>query len=386
MPTEETKTVDEQILGSLRSMNETLDATQGSIAEANKRSEAIEERMTALENGVRVAETVGLTEEETQRFSLSRAYKGIHGGDWNGAEFEREAIDEAHKIRAQSTATDAGGGFLLPTEVSNRIIEPTKRKAILGRAGATFMEGMRGTFNLPKAATAELQDRTDGAAVSDQSANWTYSQVQLTANYSGELVKVSRSLLQQDVPAADAFIEGQLQKAVMRKVDAIGLAVIQGLTATTDTIAAPAAAGDKLSPRMLQRAWTLLQNANVMDADTKLALIANPLVKWHVLDGASYSAATPWIPYANDAALGAALGAEVLATTFFNDDSASNGEAVLGAFEHLVIALFGEGIEIASSEHADFNDNLVNFRALLAVDAASIHDTAFIHWDNLGDA
>lgn len=245
------------------------------------------------------------------------------------------------------------------------------------------MEGMKGTFDIPTAAVAEMQDRSDGAAVSDQSANWTYGKETLSANYSGEMVYASRSLLQQDVPAADAFLEAQLRKAIMRKVDTTGLSVITAMTATADSVAAPTTAGDKLTPQMLHRAVTLLQSAEV-GMDAKLSFIANPLVKWHVLNGTSYSAGTPWIPFASDKALGEALGADVLSTTFFNDDSGVNGEAVLGAFEHLVIALFGEGIEIASSEHVKFDENLVGFRALLAADAVSVHDTAFIHWDTLG--
>jgi len=373
------------VRGILQGVNDSLEAIDGSVKDAANRSQALEDRIGKLEDSVRSNNGIGLTKEETDKFSLSRAISGIKFNTWAGAEFERECIDAAAKSRAQSTASDGAGGYLLPEEVSNRIIEPLKARAIVGAAGATFLEGLSGTLHLPKAATAELQSRADAAAVSDQSSNWTYSQVSMTAAYSGERVAVSRSLLQQSNPSIDAFIEAQMFKAALRRVDVIALAEIQALTAVTDTTAA-ATDGDAITPTNLQRAVTLLQNANVGDGSSKAAFVANPLVKWHLLKPGAFSAAVPGLSYAGDKYLSEMLDAAVLPTTIFNDDSGTTGEACYGYWENLVVGLFGEGIEIASSEHSSFNNNLIDFRVLLAADAVVLQDEAFVYWDNLGDA
>lgn len=375
------------VTGVLKAVNESLERVQGKLEDADNKAEAQVERIAALEKSFRKNEDLGLSAKELSTFSIGRAMCGIKYGEWgNGPSLEREAMEAAKDKRAQSTASNAAGGFLLPNEVSNQIIAPLKAKAVVGAAGATFLEGLSGTVDLPKAAVAELQSRSDAAAVSDQSANWTYSEVSLTGAYSGEMVKVSRSLLQQANPSIDAFINTQMMEAARRRVDVLALAEVQGLTATADAIAAIAVAGDKLSPQMLHRAWTLLQAANALDDGGQPAFIANPLVKWHVLNGAAYGAGAPWLPFATDAALGQALGASVHSTTVFNDDTGINGEAVLGNFSKMVVGLFGEGIEIASSEHSSFANNLVDFRVLLSADAVLTQDAAFIHWDTAGDA
>ena len=373
------------VRGTLEAINNSLESVQGSLKESNTHSEDLAKRVAAIEDKVRTNNGIGLTDAETKKFSLSRALNGIKFNEWHGADFEREAMDAAATKRSQNTASNAAGGFLLPDEVSTRIIEPLKAMAVAGAAGATILEGLSGTVHLPKAATAELQSRTDGAAVSDQSANWTYSEVTLTGTYSGELVKVSRDLLKQGVPSVDAFIERQLFKAALRRVDVIALAEISALTATADTIAANVA-GNAITPAQLQRAVTLLQNANVMDASTVPGLVANPLVKYHLLKPSAFTAAIPGLSYAGDKWLAEMLGGKVLNTTIFGDDTGILGEMCYGAWENLIIGLFGEGIEVASSEHSSFGSNLIDFRVLLAADAVVVQNEAFIYWDDLGDA
>jgi hypothetical protein len=192
--------------------------------------------------------------------------------------------------------------------------------------------------------------------------------------------------LKQGSPSVDAFIEAQMFKAAMRRIDVIGLAETQALTTTADLIAKVTAAGDAIAPANLQRAVTLLQNANVGDGGTKAAFVANPLVKYHLLKPGAFSASIPGLAYAGDRYLAEMLDAGVFPTTIYNDDTGVNGEATYGYWENLIVGLFGEGIEIASSEHSSFGNNLVDFRVLLAADAVIVQDEAFIHWDNLGDA
>ena len=374
------------VTGTLKAVNDSLERVQGKLDEADNKAEAQTERIAAIEKSIRKNEDLGLSEEEKKTFSISRAMYGVKYGWEGGPSLEREAMEAAATKRAQSTATDAAGGFLLPNEVSNSIIAPLKARSIVGAAGARFMEGLNGTVDLPVGAVAELQARADAAAVSDQSANWVYTQRSMTGTYSGELVKVSRTLLQQANPSVDAFITEEMMKAARRRVDVQALAEIQALTTTADLIAKVAAGGDALKPKNLHRAWTVLQANNAIDDSTKVAFVANPLVKWHVLAAANATATAPWLPFATDAALAQAMGISVHSTTVFNDDTGVNGEAVLGNFNEMVVGLFGEGIEIASSEHSSFANNLIDYRVLLSADAVLTQDNAFVHWDNLGDA
>jgi HK97 family phage major capsid protein len=334
------------------------------------------ERMGAAEEAIRKPVELGTSAEETRQWSWGDYMRGVRSGDF-GKGFTAEAV--AHTRANLGTTTSAAP---IPVEVANTIIEPLKAKSIIGKAGATFLDGLAGSLRLNKFATAELQDRaTDVAGVSDQSGNWVPSQVTLTPSYSGELVIVSRDLLAQSVPSVDAFIEAELMRAALRKLDVLGLAAIQGLTSTTD--AAVTAAGDKLERAHLEAALVGLQAAN---ANTDgLAFVAHPSVKKHLLQDAGTAGRT-WLRFASDKGLAEETGFQVLNTTNFNDDTGLTGEAVLGDFSKLVVGMFGSGIEIAASEDYKFGDNAVTFRVVLAADAAVIQDGAFQHWDNLGDA
>jgi len=350
---------------------EIADAVTGirdGVGEIQDQVNNLTERMESAENEIRKTPSMPGLEDYTDQWSWGdyvRLVKGLPCKDG----FTRNVVDETRANLGASTANSP-----LPTEVANTIIEPLKAEATCGKAGCTFMTGLSGTINLPFGAEAELQSRGDDVtAVSDQSAAWAFEAPKtMSATYSGELVIVSRDLLAQDVPSVDAYIQKRMMMAAQRRLDVIAFAEIQGLTAKTG--------GADLDRALLETGLATLASYN---ADmTTVGLVGHPQHMYNLMQD-SGSAGRTWLPFASLPALQTATGLNCLHWTGFNDSSGSNGEAVLGDFSDLIVGMFGNGIELASSEDYKFGDNAVTFRVLLSADAVIAQNNSFVHWDDL---
>ena len=351
-------------------ITEAVEGIRDGVGEIRTEIETLTGRMEAAESEIRKAPSVPGLEDYTDKWSWGDYVRLIKGFPCKEG-FTRSVVEE---VRANVGATSSNAP--VPTEVANTIIEPLKAQSSMAQAGATFMEGLSGTVNLPVGAVAELQARTDDSAtpaVSDQTANWTFTNKSLTANYSGELVIVSRDLLAQDVPSVDAFIQNEMVKAARRKIDNIGIAEITGnITGATG--------GADFSRALLETGMGTLMAANADISD--LTLMGHPGNLTNLMSDTA-SAGRPWLPFASLSSLSEATGIRVISSTGFNADGSTDGEAVLADFSDLVIGLFGSGVEVSSSEDYKFGDNAVTFRVVLSADAAVLRSGSFVYWDDL---
>jgi HK97 family phage major capsid protein len=132
--------------------------------------------------------------------------------------------------RALIVSVGASGGFIVPPDYVNEIIELLRPKAVVRSSGPRMMPMPRGTMTLPgqkSAATAQYGSEVQKIASSQQSLN------QIVAAYKKltALVPVSNDMMRYADPAADAFVRDDLVKVLALRED---LAFILG-DGTQDT-------------------------------------------------------------------------------------------------------------------------------------------------------
>jgi HK97 family phage major capsid protein len=120
--------------------------------------------------------------------------------------------------RALVTSVGASGGFIVPPDYVNEIIELLRPKAVVRQANPRMLPMPRGTMTLPgqkTAATAAYGNETKAITKSEQTLNSIVaSYKKLTA-----LVPVSNDMMRYADPAADAFVRDDLVKVVALRED-----------------------------------------------------------------------------------------------------------------------------------------------------------------------
>lgn len=138
---------------------------------------------------------------------------------------------ENHPVtRALITSAGASGGFIVPPDYMNEIIELLRPLAVVRAAGPRVIPMPRGTMTLPgqaSAATATYGSETAKITSSQQTLN------QIVASYKKltALVPVSNDMMRYADPAVDAFVRDDLVKVLALRED---LAFIMG-DGTQDT-------------------------------------------------------------------------------------------------------------------------------------------------------
>ena len=150
----------------------------------------------------------------------------------NGRGSPRDSIDvsaklygEGHPVTKALVAGIGGsGGFIVPPEYINEIIELLRPQAVVRSANPRTMPMPRGSMTLPaqtSAATASYNGETSAIATSQQ----TLGQIVATYHKMTALVPVSNDLMRYADPAADAIVRDDLTKVMALRED---LAFITG--------------------------------------------------------------------------------------------------------------------------------------------------------------
>jgi len=293
--------------------------------------------------------------------------------------FTRDAVEATRAIFGE-TDTNAP----VPTEVMSTIIEPLKQASTIGQAGARFLEGLSGTVNIPVATSPELVDRGSGgsggdddtAQIQDQTGSLTFTNVTLNAAYSGEMLQVGRDLLQQNVPSVERYVREQIQKAAQRNLDARCYTALKADLTASDSDAVDV----NMTRTILETAVKAIAAAN--GDVNNLTFVSHANIVYDLAAAAGVEGRS-WTQFASPAAVEAITGIKMIVDSANFTGTDNDGQAVLGDFSDFVVGLFGQGIEIAQSEHHLFDYNAVAFRVTLACDAAVLRTGSFYEWDDL---
>jgi HK97 family phage major capsid protein len=122
----------------------------------------------------------------------------------------------------QSKALAAGdataGGFLVPTQFSNEVIELLRAQSVVRKLGARIVQMPTGTLKYPKIAAGAAASYI-GENVNISKSEETFGQLTLTFKKLAVLTPISNDLLRYSSPSADAIVRDDLVSAMATKED-----------------------------------------------------------------------------------------------------------------------------------------------------------------------
>jgi len=181
-----------------------------------------------------------LTPREQENYSLMRAIRAAASNDWREAGFEREVSDEIGRISGRTpkgffvpghawgqrdliAGTDADGGHLKGVDhMGSEFIAALRSRLVVSSMGARVMTGLRGDVSIPKLATvAAAAFVSENSAVSEQ--NQTFGELALAPKTLGVMTDISRKLMLQSDPSAEAIVRDDLLNAVAAKIEDVAI-------------------------------------------------------------------------------------------------------------------------------------------------------------------
>jgi HK97 family phage major capsid protein len=190
-------------------------------------------RLTELELRSRERrDSVPGLEDEAKSFSYLRAVDMISRNadlddkklwEQGGAGFEREVFIEAAKVRNQQQGVDTTGGYLVPPEISNDLIERLRSKTALGMAGARILTGVRGVPYVLNKHTGGATAQWVGENEAPSSTTHTFGQVVGRPHRVADVAKISKRLIRLNDPSAEAIIRDDLSRTMALAIEQAAL-------------------------------------------------------------------------------------------------------------------------------------------------------------------
>ena len=181
-----------------------------------------------------------LTPAEEKRYSLMNAIRAAANNDWRQAGFEREVSDEIGRMSGKPAkgfyvpghawgqrdliaGTDADGGHLKGVDhMGSEFIEALRSRLVVSGMGARIMTGLKGDVSIPKMATvAAAGFVAENNAVSEQ--NQTFGELAMVPRTLGVMTDISRKLMLQSDPSAEAIVRNDLLNAVAAKIEDVSI-------------------------------------------------------------------------------------------------------------------------------------------------------------------
>ena len=337
---------------------------------------------------------LGLTKKETKQFNLCRAIDACGAQNMGLAPFEAECsrevarklgrteanrnaffvpleIQEREQVKRDLTvATGSAGGFLVQT-TNMGFIEALRNKSVVMAMGATQLTGLQGNVAIPKHTTIGSVTWLANEASTITETNQVLAQVTLTPKTVGGYTEISRLLLLQSNPSAEAFVSNDLAAIVATAVDTaalngsgasgqplgiIGTAGIGGVTGTSIAYAGivefqtDVAGGNALTAGCGYVATPVV--AGLLKQRVKFTSTASPMWEGQLLEGR-------------------VDGYKAMATL-----NLPTGNLLFGDFGQIVIGSWGV-LELEVNPYANFQAGIVGVRAIYTVDIGVRYPSSF---------
>lgn len=351
---------------------------------------------------------VGLSEKETNQYSLCRAIMAAHSNDWRNAGFELACHDEIAKrtdkpqekghfyvpleVQRRQTPTNldllaqrhgvpyinrdlnvasaGNGGYLVQTSVMG-FDELLRNISFARRMGATVLSGLRDNITIPRqsaAATAEwLTSETAGATESQQS----FVQLAMSPKTVGAYTELSRKLLLQATLDVEGLVNADLAAVVALATD---VAVISGSGVSGQPLGingvtgVGTVSGSSLGLAGILETQTDLANANVM-----------PLRGGYVTTPGVAALMIAEVAYANTASplwVGNVWNGQMMGFPAMSTNQVASGTMYFGDWSKCVIGEWGV-LEVDTNPYASFAAGIIGVRALYSVDVGIRYPAAF---------
>lgn len=332
---------------------------------------------------------LGLTNKETQRYSVLRAINALHNKDWSKARFEEECHKQLSKRhgdpqhdgfyvpyevqkrptldreqRDLTAGTANAGGYLVATDnLSGSFIDLLRARARVAQLGAFFLPGLKGNITIPKLSAAATLYWLSTEATAITESQQTLGQLSLTPKNAGAYTEISRQLMMQSNPAADMLVMNDLSKVVALGIDQAALngsGAAGQPTGIINTAGIGAVTGTSLNWAGIVEFETDVASANA-DVET-MAYLTTPAVRG-LLKGRDKTGTTVgnyvWGGTNNEKTLNG-YRAEV-------STQVPSANMLFGDWSQIVIGEWGV-LEIAMNPYANFPAGIVGIRAFQTVD------------------
>lgn len=328
---------------------------------------------------------IGMSESETRQFSITRAVRAMMSGDWSGAGLEREASKAfADRASAAGIQRQAENSFFVPYEVQRRdmtvgtaanggnmvatelrpqdFIGLLRSRSLLMDLGARMLTGLVGNADITKhtAGATGYWLANEGTAITESQA--TLGLLQLRPKVLGAYTEVSRLLLQQSTPDADAFIMEDLAGTLATAIDTAGFVAGGGSApvGVLGTSGIGAFTGTSLDLAALINAQVDVATARALNSGC--AYVTTPTVAGLLATRAriaSTDSATLW--------KGNILDGTIEGFRAASSTNIPAGTMIFGDFSQVIVAEWG-ALEIATNPFANFAAGISGIRAFHTVD------------------
>lgn len=352
------------------------------------------------ERGQRNPETsvasIGLSKDETKRYSMFRAVRAVLDKNWSKAGLEFEAHKEIAKRingvvnentfyvplevqrrsipQQRDLSVAAGGGGYLVETANQGFIELLRNKSVAFQLGATRLSGLVGNVMIPKQSAAATAYWLAAETTQITESAQTFVQVPLAPKTVGAYTEVSRLLMLQSSPDAEGLVMADLAKVTAIAVDLAafhgsggsgqpqGVVGSSGVGSTTATTIGTGTYGKMLDFQQD------LADANALAGN--LGYVTTPAVA-KLLAGYSRFANTDTPIW--DGNLQEGIVAKVRALT---SNQITAGYMIFGNWSELIVGEWGV-LAVEANPYANFQAGIVGLRAMYTVDVAVRHGESF---------
>lgn len=333
---------------------------------------------------------LGISRREARNFSITAALSAMAKGQplrGYEAEVEQENVrvygpavqQNAIRIptgmvtykRNLTSAGTSGSQHLVGTDnLAGNFIDLLRNRLVCARMGATMLTGLRGNVTIPKQTAAATAHWLTNEATAISESQMTIGQLAMTPKTVGAYSEISRQLLLQGSPAADALVMEDLAQTIAVAIDAAAIAGTGAdgqPTGIINTAGIGSVTGTSLGYAGVLEFMTDL--ANAMDGD-KLGFVTTPAVA-ALLAQRVKVAATDSMIWEGNLMEGGICGMPAM--------SSNQMPAASMLFADWAQLLIGEWgiLEIATNPAANFQAGIVGVRALQSVDIGVRQPSAF---------
>jgi HK97 family phage major capsid protein len=341
----------------------------------------------ALEN-----QDIGITKEETKRFSLMRAVNALANPHdrraQEAAKFEFECSEAAAKQYGRTAQ-----GVMLPAEVlktwtrdlnssdeaslftddyrGNDFIDVLRNQSSVMRAGARMLNGLSGDVKIPKKLTAASAAwiSTEGGASSE--SEMTVGSVSMTPKTLGAHTDITRQLMIQSSMDVEALVRDDLAQALALAIDLAGLegsgssGQPTGIlnTSGVNTVTSFAAANPTFAETVTLE--TAVANDNALSGNLA-----------YIMPSAMYGALKTTEKASGTAQFVVEPGGTVNGYNALISNQGTAGNLYFGNFADLLIGMFG-GLDITVDPYTNSTSGTVRIIALQSCDVAVRHAQSF---------
>ena len=364
--------------------------------QAIEKGETVDQLRGQIMNAVTAAQTtqathLDLSAKEQKRFSVFKAIRALTDKNWRGAEFELECHSEILKRtglqeaihggfympmdiqkRDLTVAAPTGGGNLVATDLqASSFIDLLRARSVLAKLGATMLPGLVGNVAIPKLTGAATAYWLTNEATAITESQQTVGQLALAPKNLGAYTELSRQLMLQSTPAAEALVMGDLAKVLALAIDLAGL---EGSgsggqpTGISGTAGIGSVTGTSLDYADMIEFQTDVAASNALANGS--AYLTTPAVAGLLMQRQRFASTdTPlWTGSVLD---GQAVGYSATTTTQMTAAS-----MIFGDFSQVVIGEWGM-LEIALNPYANFTAAITGIRAIQSVDVGIRQAAAF---------